>query len=87
MKISIIQYDHDIWHDYELLESPKMRYITLEGFGIPVIMDGKEHVIWIRQENSKQRVKFSGKVYDMEKPKDYIALKGIYETEIALAVL
>lgn len=86
MKISMTEGGYDCWHDYEILLNPSMRFVVLEGFNIPILLNGREHALWIRK-GSAQRIKFMDKYYEMAKPKDFIALKGIVETEIALANL
>lgn len=79
------------WYDYEVILPSNFvifkDHFGYEGFNIAVKADdGYNYALRIIQANLMQ-VKYKGQNYDMMKPKDYLTLKCILESDIVLANL
>ena len=72
------------WVTYDIDLKRTGKKMIVDGFCIPIKIDGDDHIIWLA---GHMTVKFMGKTYKMDNPKDFVTLKGIYETEVALANL
>lgn len=79
------------WHDYKVILPCEFinckDAFGYEGFKITV-EDDKGYKVPLRiVEANLLKVKYKDKIYDMRKPKEYLTLKSILESEIVLASL
>lgn len=91
MKISTRNGVFGDWHDYEVILPCNFiifkDHFGYEGFNIAVNADdGYNYALRIIYANLLH-VKYKDQIYDMMKPKEYMALKSILEADIVLANL
>ena len=90
MKISTRDGFFGKWYDYEVILPTKF-VIFKDNFGYEgfrFYVESDENISWLSIVYANLlQVKYMDRIYDMRKPKEYLALKSILEAEIALASL